>query len=80
MAALLNQIRLEPSSLWPLKNPTVLNRSSAHRERWDEAAIERESEQGLKANELRGMPAWDLLIEFDVKPFKSRDPGRQTED
>lgn len=42
---------------------------------------DRERERhGLKANELHGMLAWDVLIEFDVKPFKSRDPVRQTQD
>lgn len=77
--ALLNQIRVGPSSLWPPKTQQYWP-VSVRPERWDEAEIEKEREHGLKANELRGMPAWDLLIEFDVKPFKSRYPVRQTED
>lgn len=77
MAALLNQIRAGPSLLWPPKTMQYWA-VGARTERGAEAEIERK--QGLKANELRGTAAWDLLIEFDVKPFKNRDPVRQTED
>jgi len=40
-----------------LQNPDSIERWGVRTERWDAGEIERGREQGLKANERRGMPA-----------------------